>query len=235
MNEQDITQAAAHTSLSAFRFVTNISHDGPDKISFWVGDIDTYVKLNRTWNQKLKAAFTPALLVMSGLAAMVYDLYLGIFLLIIFIPVIILTSWQQFGLTRHPFTQVRLHYDRALSRLTIEGACFGRQYSQPYGSFYIDSPCEVNVVQRFFPGDSGVRMITLDILGARSTDKTHELDDNCVVGYTYVDISVPHRLDQVTDAFEFLALWLNAPLIIVPYEMFHHTRTRNMGAFEKLT
>jgi hypothetical protein len=36
--------------------VTNITHDGPNKISFWVGVIHAFKEINRTQNQKLLLA-----------------------------------------------------------------------------------------------------------------------------------------------------------------------------------
>ncbi len=241
MMQQNIKQQAEHNSNTQFQFVTNIHHDGPDRISFWVGDVYTFKQLNRSWLQNLLVAIILAVIVLVPLYICSIDFAAGFILLIAMLTVVILLGCYWF-VRKARFSEVSLYFDRRMQRIELSGVKLGSRYPAPPPIVYLEHPRALNVAYRHFPqkpdprANKGggttpsFRLLTLAITGSVGAVDEY---GNRISNHIVVDYEPSKRWDieakrvELATAFQFLAEWLDVPLIIEPQMMSEYSNTRH--------
>lgn len=239
MIQQNINEQAEQKSNTPFQFVTNITHDGPDRISFWIGDVGVFKIMNRRWYEKLCAAMIPALFVLVPLYICSIKRSSGLFLLAFFLPIAAIFAWIMFAQSK-PFKQAHLYYDRRLQRIELAGVTLGSRYPVPPQVVYVEHPTALTVAVRYFPskpegrGRSGhnpsFRLLTLSIAGDAGTvdEFGNKITHHAVADYWLAKRrDVDAQREALAEAFQFLQQWLGLPLIVEPQIMSEDTNTRH--------
>ena len=72
-----------------------------------------------------------------------------------------------------------------------------------------------------------IKQLSLDVVGIRSLDGSGARLNNCVVDYRYSSLEyAQNQRNDAARAFQFLAEWLNVPLMIEPYTMHEASNVR---------
>jgi hypothetical protein len=223
MNEADIITM---TPKRPFQYVTNITHDGPDKISFWVGDLEAFKRVHRTAVQKLQHALIPASLTLPPIYAFTLGYYReGVGLFLILLPFAIWAGWYFFN-QNSVFDELRLHYDRSLKRITVADP------KLPQSDTHIDQPVALKVAAHFMgqqeQGQISWRMLSLRVVTQGKGDVKDQVTGYYLVQHSYDQFeNMQVKRNELAAAFQFLADWLAVPLLIESHLLHQDSNIRH--------
>ena len=199
--------------IQGFQFVTNISREGADKISFWVGDVLAFDRHSRS--RETKVLLFAGLFVVIGVIVFIGGIFGAIAMVLALVGLAV--GMMALG-DKTFFTQKKLEYDRGANKLTIIEAYFNT-------NIIIEELTQLKIAVRYHPvGDYSIKQLSLDVVGVDSEDRG-TVSNYCLVDYRYTSLKkAQSQCCDAANAFQFLADWLNLPLIIEPQIMYEDSR-----------
>ena len=201
--------------IQGFQFVTNINREGTDKISFWVGNVLAFTRHNRS--RETKVLLFMGLLVVIGVIVFIGGVLGAITMVLAFVGLAV--GIMELG-DKGFFTQVKMEFDRTANKLTIIDAYFRT-------NIIIENPTQLKIAARFYPvGENSIKQLSLDVVGV-SSEGDGTVSNHCLVDYRYTSLAkAQSQCGDAANAFQFLAEWLNLPLVVEPHIMYEDSNTR---------